>query len=255
VNDNFEGKVAVVTGAGRGIGLAIATALDQRGATVIVSDIDGAAAEQGAASLERGGWAACDVRDEAQVTELLHGAAGRHGHLDVVVPNAGIGHVRPLLEMSFQEWRDTLSVNLDGVFLTARTAAQIMVGQGSGSIVTIASITAFAGSPGIGHYSAAKAGVVNLTRTLNSECRGFGVRVNAVCPGFIETTLVAEARAGFDALLPGELTLDQVIAAKQSRWGEPADVAAAVCFLAGDRAPWISGTAYTLDGGFRASLL
>jgi NAD(P)-dependent dehydrogenase (short-subunit alcohol dehydrogenase family) len=255
VKDNLEGKVAVVTGAGRGIGLAIATALDQRGAAVTVSDVDGAAAERAAATLSRGESAVCDVRDETQVTELLHGAAERHGHLDVVVPNAGIGYVKPLLEMSFDEWRGTLSVNLDGVFLTARTAAQIMVGQGSGSIVTVASITAFAGSPGIGAYSAAKAAVVNLTRTLNSECRGFGLRVNAVCPGFIRTALVNDAEAGFDALLPGEITLEQVIAAKQSRWGKPEDVAAAVCFLAGDRAPWISGTAYTLDGGFRASLL
>ena len=255
MKDNFEGKLAVVTGAARGIGRAIATALDQRGAAVIVSDIDAAGAARAAATLSRGESATCDVRDEAQVTGLLRGAADRHGHLDVVIANAGIGHVKPLLEMSFDEWRETLSVNLDGVFLTTRTAAQIMVGQGSGSIVTIASITAFAGSPGIGNYSAAKAGVVNLTRTLNSECRGFGVRVNAVCPGFIKTTLVDEAQAGFDALLPGELTLEQVITAKQSRWGEPEDVAAAVCVLAGDRAPWISGTAYTLDGGFRASLL
>jgi NAD(P)-dependent dehydrogenase (short-subunit alcohol dehydrogenase family) len=255
VNDNFAGKVAVVTGAGRGIGQAIATALDARGATVVVSDIDGDAAQRAAAALSHAEAAACDVREEAQVTELLQGAAQRHGQLDVVVANAGIGHVQPLLQMSFQEWRDTLSVNLDGVFLTTRGAAQIMVGQGSGSIVAVASITAFAGSPGIGNYSAAKAAVVNLTKTLNSECRSFGIRVNAVCPGFIKTALVSDNEAGFDALLPGEMTLEQVIAAKQSRWGEPEDVAAAVCFLAGDRAPWISGAAYTLDGGFRASLL
>lgn len=108
---------------------------------------------------------------------------------------------------------------------------------------------------GIGNYSAAKAAVVNLAQTLNSECRSFGIRVNAVCPGFIKTALVTDNEAGFDALLPGEMTLDQVIATKQSRWGEPEDVAAAVCFLAGDRAPWISGAAYTIDGGFRASLL
>ncbi len=255
MNDEFEGKVAVVTGAGRGLGLAIARELDARGATVIVSDIDGASAQRAAASLTHAAAAVCDVRDEAQVTALMQDAAQRHGHLDVVVANAGIGHVKPLLEMSYDEWRETLSVNLDGVFLTLRAAATIMVGQGSGSIVTVASITAFAGSAGIGNYSAAKAAVVNLTKTLNSECRSFGIRVNAVCPGFIRTQLVLDAEAGFDALLPGDLTLEQVIAAKQSRWGEPEDVAAAVCFLAGDRAPWISGSAYTLDGGFRASLL
>jgi NAD(P)-dependent dehydrogenase (short-subunit alcohol dehydrogenase family) len=255
VNDSFDGKVAVITGAGRGIGLAIARELDARGATVVVSDLDADAAQRAAGSLARAEAATCDVRDEAQVTGLLQGAAERHGRLDVVVANAGIGRVQPLLQMSFDEWRETLSVNLDGVFLTTRGAAQIMVGQGGGSIVAVASITAFAGSPGIGNYSAAKAAVVNLAQTLNSECRSFGVRVNAVCPGFIRTALVTENEAGFDALLPGDMTLQQVITAKQSRWGEPEDVAAAVCFLAGDRAPWISGAAYTIDGGFRASLL
>ena len=157
--------------------------------------------------------------------------------------------------MSLADWRETLDVNLDGVFLTARDAARIMAGQGSGSIVCVASITALAGSAGIGNYGAAKAGVVNLAKTLNSEMREYGIRVNAVCPGFIRTGLVDDNEAAFDALLPGDMTLEQVVTAKQYRWGTPEDVAEAVCFLAGDRAPWISGSHYVIDGGWRASLL
>ena len=257
MNDNLEGKVAVVTGAAKGIGLAVSRELAARGAKVVLSDIDAAGAQAAADSLNGAGaeGVACDVRDEAQVRELLQGAAQRHGSVDVVVPNAGVGRVQPLLEMSYDDWRETLSVNLDGVFLTCREAATIMVGQGSGSIVNIASITAMDGSPGIGNYAAAKAAVVNLTKTLNTEVRSYGVRVNAVLPGFIRTDLVTRNEAAFDALLPEGLDLEAVIAQKQSRWGTPEDVAAAVCFLAGDRSTWISGTQYVIDGGWQASLL
>lgn len=257
MTDNLQGKVAVVTGAAKGIGLAVSRELAARGATVVLSDIDEDGAAAAAAQLNGAGAEAvgCDVRDEAQVRALLQGAKERHGRVDVVVPNAGVGKVQPLLEMSYADWRETLSVNLDGVFLTSRSAAEIMVGQGSGSIVNIASITALDGSPGIGNYAAAKAAVVNLTKTLNTEVRGFGVRVNAVCPGFIRTDLVTANQAAFDALLPDGIDLEAVIAQKQGRWGTPEDVAAAVCFLAGDRSSWISGAHYVIDGGWQASLL
>jgi NAD(P)-dependent dehydrogenase (short-subunit alcohol dehydrogenase family) len=256
VNDNLEGKVAVVTGAARGIGLAIATELTKRGAKVTVSDIDKAEAENAAAALDGAEAVACDVTSEDQVGALLNGVKERHGGLDVVVANAGVGRVQPLVEMSLADWRQTMAVNLDGVFLTSRDAARIMAGQGSGSIVNIASITALAGAAGIGNYGAAKAAVVNLTKTLNTEMREYGIRVNAVCPGFIRTALVeGDNEAAFDALLPGDMTLDQVVLQKQYRWGTPEDVAAAVCFLAGDRSTWISGIDYVIDGGWRASLL
>ncbi len=251
----LEGKVCVVTGAARGIGLAIATELTALGGTVVLSDIDEPTVREAATSLDRAEPAVCDVRDEAQVEQVLKAAAETHGSLDVVVASAGIGDVVPLAEMSFEQWREVMSINLDGVFLTSTRAARIMAGQGSGSIVNVASITGFAGSPGIGHYAAAKAAVINLTRTLNTEMRGLGLRVNAVCPGFINTTLVSDVADKFDALLPEGMDLDGLIQLKQSRWGEPEDVAKAVGFLAGDRAPWISGAALTLDGGFRASLL
>jgi len=255
VNDGFEGKTALVTGAARGLGLAIARELDTRGATVVLADIDEGAVREATEGLRSGEAVGCDVRDEGKVTQVIENAAERHGGLDVVVANAGIAGVRPLVEMSLAEWRKMLSINLDGVFLTATAAARVMAPRGSGSIVTMGSVTAMAGAVGIGHYAAAKAGVVNLTKTLATELRPTGVRVNSVCPGFIETAMVTEAKDDFEALLPEGMSFDEVILAKQGRYGTPEDVASAVCFLAGDRTPWITGAALVIDGGMRGSLL
>lgn len=257
MSNDFEGKVAVVTGAAKGIGLTISEELARRGATVVVSDLDGSAAQAAADGLQGSGHEGveCDVRDEEHVTRLLTGAKERHGSLDVVVGNAGVGSVQPLAEMSLADWRAVTSINLDGVFLSSKIAGGIMAEQGSGAIVNIASITGLTGAPGIGHYAAAKAGVISISKTLNSELRAYGVRVNCVCPGFIRTDLVKDAESDFDALLPEGMTLDDVVTTKQSRWGDPQDVAAAVCFLAGPRASWIGGAAPVLDGGWRASLL
>lgn len=257
MNDNFEGKVAVVTGAAQGIGLAVATELASRGAKVVLSDINGDGVEQAASGIDGAEAVVCDVTSEDQVGSLLNGVKERHGSLDVVVPNAGVGRVQPIVEMSLADWRQTLDVNLDGVFLTSRDAARIMAEQGSGSIVNIASITALTGSPGIANYAAAKAAVVSITKSLNSEIRQFGVRVNAVCPGFIRTALVeGDNEKAFDAMLePFGMTLETLVTTRQYRWGTVEDVAAAVCFLAGDRSTWISGIEYIIDGGWRASLL
>ena len=251
----MNGTVALVTGGARGLGLAVGEALSARGATVVLADLAEAAARAAAEGVERAAGVGLDVRDEAAVEAVMADVAERHGRLDTVVANAGIGRVKPLVEMSLADWREVTSVNLDGVFLTVVAAARVMAPRGQGSIVTMGSITAFAGAPGIGDYAASKAGVVNLTKTLATELRPTGVRVNAVCPGFIETALVTDNKAGFDALLPEGMTLDDLITARQGRYGEPAEVADAVCFLAGDGVPWITGTALVLDGGMRASLL
>lgn len=256
IKDNLEGKVAFVTGAGQGIGKACAVALAAKGAKVVVTDVDEGAAKAAAEEIGNGATSgACDVRDEAGVTAALAAAADQHGKLDVVVPNAGIGNVKPLAEMSYEQWREVTSINLDGVFLTAKVAAGMMAQTGGGSIVTIASITALTGCPGIGHYAAAKAGALSVAKTISAEMRGFGIRSNAVLPAFIGTPLVTDVESDFDALLPGEMTLQDVIAMKQTRWGQPEDVAKAVVFLAGDRSGWINGIGLTIDGGFRASVL
>jgi NAD(P)-dependent dehydrogenase (short-subunit alcohol dehydrogenase family) len=155
-----------------------------------------------ASQLGASGAVVCDVRDEAQVGALFERIAREHGRIDVCVANAGVGGVQPMVDMSLADWRRVTSINLDGVFLVARDAARVMAPQGSGSIVNIASITGLAGSAGVANYAAAKAGVINLTKTLNTEMRASGIRVNCVCPGFIQTDLVTSSEAAFNALKP-----------------------------------------------------
>lgn len=258
MTDELDGRVAVVTGAARGIGFAIASRFAQAGATVVVSDLDGDAAQQAADTLPGGRARAvpCDVRDERQVQELVERTVTDLGALHVMVPNAGVGSPCPLLGMDLATWRSVLSVNLDGVFLSLRYAAPAIIAAGGGSIVTIASLTATTGSPLIGHYAAAKAGVVNLTKTAATELRDQGVRVNTLLPGFIGTDLVVAAKPGFEQLLglPSG-GFDAVIEQKQGRYGTPQEVAEAALFFASDRSAWCTGSALVLDGGLDASLL
>lgn len=252
----LEGKIAVVTGAGQGIGQAVAQRFAAEGATVVVSDIDEARANAGAASLNGSGGGAivCDVTQEDQVEALVAGVVERHGRVDIAVANAGVGHVAPLVGQSLADWRKVTSVNLDGVFLTLTRAGGQMAQQGGGSLVTIASITAFTGTPLIGSYAAAKAGAVNVTRTIATELRPHGVRANAICPGFIETQLVNDNKASFERLLDIP-DFDAVIEQKQGRYGTEEEVASLATFLASDRSGFCTGGYYVLDGGLRASAL
>ncbi len=256
----LDGKVAVVTGAAQGIGLAVATRYAAEGAQVVVSDIDGAAAQAAADAIGGGASAiAADVTDEAQMQALIAGVVDAHGGLDVAVANAGIAVVAPAVGMSLADWRKVTSVNLDGVFLTLTHAAGAMAASGGGALVTIASVTGQAGSPLIGSYAAAKAGAINLTQTIAIEMREHGVRANAICPGFIDTELVKPHKVTFaDALgleAMGIPDFDAFIAMKQGRYGEEEEVAALATFLASDRSAFCTAGSYNLDGGLRASLL
>jgi NAD(P)-dependent dehydrogenase (short-subunit alcohol dehydrogenase family) len=254
----LDGKVAVVTGAGKGLGRAIATRFASEGATVVVSDIDGDAARATAAALPEGRGHAieCDVRDEDHVGGLVERTVADHGALHVMVPNAGVGSPCPLLAMDLAAWREVLSVNLDGVFLSLRYAAPAIIAAGGGSIVTLASVTATTGSPLIGHYAAAKAAVVNLTKTAATELRPQNVRVNALLPGFVGTDLVTAAAPGFEELLGLPAGgFDALIEQKQGRYGTPDEVADAALFFASDRSGFCTGSGLVLDGGLDASLL
>lgn len=256
MSGELENRVAVVTGAGKGLGRAIATRLAGAGATVVVSDIDADAAQAVADTLPGAVAIACDVRSEEQVAALVERTVEQCGALHVMVPNAGVGAPLPLVAMDLAAWRDVTSVNLDGVFLSLRYAAPAIIAAGGGSIVTIGSITATTGSALIGHYAAAKAGVVNLTKTAAVELRPHGVRVNTVLPGFVATDLVTSARPAFEEAL-GLPTggFDEVIAQKQGRYGTPDEVAEAVLFFASERSSWCTGSELVLDGGFVGSLL
>ena len=240
----LEGKVAVLTGAAQGIGKAIADRYAAEGATVVTSDLPG-----------RGCDVDCDVTSEEQVQALIAGVVEQHGRLDVAVANAGIAHVAPLVGQTLDDWRRVTAVNLDGVFLTLTLAGAQMAQQGGGSLVSIASVSSQAGSALIGSYAAAKAGVVNLSKTLAVELRPHGVRSNAICPGFIDTELVQANKQTFETVLELPMSFDELIASRQGRYGTPEEVASLATFLAGDKSLWCTGSSYTLDGGLRASLL
>lgn len=250
----LQDKVAVVTGAGKGIGRAIAEAYASEGAKVVVSDLDAQSAEAVAASLDGASSVACDVREDAQVKALVDAAVAEHGRLDIMVPNAGVATTNALTDMTYEEWRSVLSCNLDGVFLCIHHAAPAIIASGGGSIVNMCSITAQAAAPLIGHYAAAKAGVMSLTQTAAIELRDHGVRVNAILPGFVGTDMVDERKREFEQKL-GLPDFDAVIAQKQGRYGTPEEVARMAVFVASDRSRFSNGTAFVLDGGARASVL
>jgi NAD(P)-dependent dehydrogenase (short-subunit alcohol dehydrogenase family) len=249
---NLDGKVAIVTGGAKGLGKQIGRRLGDAGATVVLSDLPGD--ELGAAASELGaGATACDVREEAQVQHLVADTVDRHGHLDVMVACAGVATVKPIAQMPLEEWREVLSVDLDGVFLCTKHAGTAMASNGGGSIINIASIKAFGGAPATAHYGAAKAGVVSLTKTAALEFRSFGVRVNAICPGWVATDMVNDHKAELEAVLG--VSFDDYIAHIQGRLGEPDEVAGLAVFLASERSRFSSGTAYVVDGGATASLV
>ncbi|HUS21979.1 MAG TPA: glucose 1-dehydrogenase [Aeromicrobium sp.] len=252
---DLQGKTAIVTGSAKGIGFAIAQHLSGAGANVVVSDIDEAGAKSAAAQIPRAVAIASDVRDEEQVKSLVDQAVATFGGLHVMVPNAGIGVVGPIVETDLAAWRAVTSVNLDGVFLCLRYAAPAIIASGGGAIVPVASVTATAGSPLIASYAASKAAVVNLTKTAAVELGQFGVRVNCVLPGFIGTDLVNDRAPEFEAALglPDGGFAD-FIAQKQGRYGTVDEVAQAVCFLASDESSFCSGSGLALDGGLTASL-
>jgi NAD(P)-dependent dehydrogenase (short-subunit alcohol dehydrogenase family) len=252
---DLEGKVAVVTGAARGIGRAIAVALAAQGATVVISDVSPDAATATAAEIEGADAAACDVSDEAQVAELFAGTLSRHGRIDIAVANAGISGLGPLTELSLQDWRKMMAVNLDGVFLTVKHAARAMVDAGNGgSIITMASVTGLAGTPLAGHYAAAKAGVINLTKTAALELRPASVRVNAICPGFADTDLVSSQKGVYEEAL-GLPSFDALMEQAQGGYVTLDDIARLTVFLASERSRFCTGGAYVVDGGLTASMM
>jgi NAD(P)-dependent dehydrogenase (short-subunit alcohol dehydrogenase family) len=253
-SDSLAGKIAVITGAARGIGYQIARTYAAHGATVVVSDLDVHAAQAAADTVPGATAVGCDVRDENSVAELFERATNEYGKIDIAVANAGIATVSPLLEMSFDTWRTMMSINLDGVFLTVQHAARAMIAtQTAGSIITMASVTALAGVPLVGHYAAAKAAVVSLTKTAALELRPAGIRVNAVLPGFAETQLVTANREQYEAALGTDF--DGLIRQGQGGYVTVEDVANLALFLANNRSGFCTGGAFVVDGGLTASLI
>lgn len=247
---DFEDKVAVVTGAGSGIGVAIAHELAARGALVVTADLDEkAAAAVSKAIADKGGRAkpfAVDVSDADAVARMVDFAVQTGGGLHLAVNNAGIGGPSaPLGEYPLDGWRQVIDVNLNGVFYGLRHQIPAMLESGGGAIVNMASILGSVGFANAGAYVAAKHAVVGMTKTAAMEYGDKGVRINAVGPGFVDTPLLSK---NLDAETIGQLAALHPI----GRIGRPEEVSALTCFLLSDRASFITGSYHLVDGAYTA---
>src|SRR5688572_17559975 len=248
----LKGLIALVTGAGNGIGGGIARRFAGEGAIVFVTDVDGAAAETVAHELRGDGHNAtaltADVSRGQDVTAMFRAVASAHGRLDVLVNNAGLNVRGDFRHLSDADWVTIREVNLDGVVRVARDGFELLRASGRGSLINVASIMGHRGLRQLTAYSATKGAVAALTRGLAVEYAPFGIRVNALCPGFVHTPLTARALrnpAIEKALVEGTAL---------RRLGQPEEIAKAALFLASDEASYITGAELAVDGGMSAAL-
>lgn len=247
----LEGKVAIITGAGQGMGRALAAGFAVEGASVVVADIDAEAAAMVRDEIEGGGGAAlaaeADVSSADQVKQMVKAAVSRFGRIDILVNNAGVRHLGGFLEHSEESWRHSLDVDLTGCFLCMHAVVPVMIENGGGSIINTASIAGLVGRPGRVAYCAAKFGVVGLTMAAAFDLGVHGIRVNALAPGLIDTPM--------NATYTANPSVAQLGAAETAvgRWGDPADVTQAAIFLASGAAGYITGVTLPVDGGWLAA--
>lgn len=242
----LEGKVAVVTGASRGIGRAIALKLAEEGAKVVVNYSGSQAkAEEVVAMIQENGGEAiavqASVSQTEEVTALMDAAVKTYGSLDILVNNAGITRDNLIMRMKEDEWDEVLNTNLKGVFLCTKAVTRQMMKQRAGRIINISSIVGVAGNAGQANYVAAKAGVIGLTKTTAKELASRNILVNAIAPGFIETEMTEQ--------LPEDIKQGMLTQIPLAKLGQPEDIAKAVAFLASEDANYMTGQTLHIDGG------
>jgi 3alpha(or 20beta)-hydroxysteroid dehydrogenase len=244
MSGRLDGKVALITGGARGQGASHARRLAEEGARVITGDVLDADGDALAAKLRADGLAVeylhLDVTSPRDWQRAVSTATERHGGLDVLVNNAGIIHVNPLLEESLEDWNQLLAVNVTGVLLGMQAAIPALRGRGGGSIVNISSIFGLAGASGYAAYCASKAAVVGMTRTAALEHAADGIRVNAVCPGGVRTTMSEEEGSGVVPMTP------------MGRRADAREISGTVLYLASDDSTFVTGTEIVVDGGYLA---
>lgn len=250
----FEGKVAVVTGAARGMGRAHALLLAERGARVAVTDVAEEACKKVVEEIVAGGGEgvgfAMDVADRGSVEKVFDRITSQWGGIDVLINNAGVLGGGEALSMKEEEWDRVLDINLKGQFLCAQAAARFMKDRGRGAIVNISSIASGqvgVGMIGLANYTASKGGVIGLTETLAAEWAHLGIRVNALAPGVIDTPMVSESG------MSGEEVQAILARVPLKRMGHPEEIARAAAFLASDEASYVTGAMLVVDGGWLAS--
>lgn len=250
---DLNNKRALVTGAAQGIGRSIAELFVQRGARVVLADIDEEKVNKTAADLGDAAVAvSCDVTDGEQVAAAVDAAVSAWGGLDIVVNNAGIEIAKPLAHTPDDEYDQLMAINVKGVFLGIKHATPALAASGGGAIINMASVAGLGGVPLLGVYAASKGAVIRLSQTAALELRDAGIRVNAVCPSFVDTEMVNRLVEPFESATGANF--GDVVALKQQRLGTSDEVAEMVAFLASDDARFITASHYVLDCALSGSL-
>jgi 3-oxoacyl-[acyl-carrier protein] reductase len=242
----LKGKTAVITGAGQGLGKAIALRLAEMGANVVLNDIPASETiDKTAEEFANKGFNVAvskgDVRSEEDADRLMQTAVDRFGSIDILVNNAGITRDTLIIRMSEKDWDDVLDINLKGAFLCTKSAARIMIKQKSGKIINISSVAGIMGNPGQANYSSSKAGLIGLTKSTAKELSSRGITCNAVAPGLIKSKMTD--------VLPDKVKQRYLEQIPAGRFGTPEDIAGVVAFLCTDDASYINGQVINIDGG------